>query len=936
MYKQYPIFPLSIVFVACMSAVGLASSGVFAATAESAVIQQPEAHEFFSADAVHQVFSQETGLSPAADFGVYVTQPDGQYLHVGISGGSPLNANGAVIATLNSFGEVETSHALDEQGIHDMLVSEDAVYIPGTDPAFGDSWAYGNVYRLQQGVFQKYRSIPRSIHGFGLAVDDAGILYYASGSHTGDVNETEGALWKSMDDGQTWQLASTIGNNRVWDVVWLHGALYVIDSSYTEGGSQETRLLKSTDGGTTWQRVDGVEPYALSRMITHKGSLILVGGQTANRIYQVTADGLVHESAFLYHRLPARFAFNVLASDGERVYALLHEPSNAIMATEDFQTWSIVHEFEESTMVPGSLAYWPAHHQLVVSRLGTGSDIVTIEAPAPYAQLSFAVRQSDQSQEDVTVFWSGSVFGETVERITWDMDNDGIIDGEGEQFHFTYPAAGTFDIRVVVETGSARYSEAVVEAVHVPYGSTLDWRIGGAVFSEPVLGNSVSASYIDVNQDQMMDIFVNQFGQNVLYQSNDSGGYNTVLVGGVTTQTAAATWADVDGDGSVEVFLADLGGSSALYARQENDVWRNITDEWFAGNAPSARARFASFVDVDNDHDLDLFISNSSEVHQLYINEGGAFLLQAHSVLATTRYGNFGSLWADIDGDGDQDVILVTFDGENAYYTNNGDGTFILADDIPFQATERTRSVQVLDIDNDLDLDVFELAYGGASHIYEQTDKGFVAKKVSEISGSPIAISFGDVDNDADQDALVTFLDKPRAVLINSGDLTFDYLSGSQAPYTCDCLTIDGALKDLNADGALDLALISYDSVNQLWYGEQSKHNWITVDVGYVPGTTVIVTTKEKGQTIRQRRDVLSSGLAGGVQDFIMHFGVGSAKKIQSIEVRYASGETTVLKNVWANQIFMTKRSLEKGIYNRPPLLNNSKKIQGEYNRISE
>jgi hypothetical protein len=104
---------------------------------------------------------------------------------------------------------------------------------------------------------------------------------------------------------------------------------------------------------------------------------------------------------------------------------------------------------------------------------------------------------------------------------------------------------------------------------------------------------------------------------------------------------------------------------------------RNILEETGSG---------ASFVDYDNDGDLDAYLVNCAHLfgpeppdpyrNGLYRNEGdGTFThVTLASGLGDTGYG-MGAVFADYDNDGDKDVYITNW-GPNAFYVNNGDGTF--------------------------------------------------------------------------------------------------------------------------------------------------------------------------------------------------------------------------------------------------------------------
>ena len=87
----------------------------------------------------------------------------------------------------------------------------------------------------------------------------------------------------------------------------------------------------------------------------------------------------------------------------------------------------------------------------------------------------------------------------------------------------------------------------------------------------------------------------------------------------------------------------------------------------FVSNGPPSYTG-ASFIDYDQDGDLDIFIG----LKGLYRNDSGAFVLVSGSGIKTST--GLGNSWADADNDGDVDLFIAG--GNSFYYRNNGDDTF--------------------------------------------------------------------------------------------------------------------------------------------------------------------------------------------------------------------------------------------------------------------
>ena len=122
---------------------------------------------------------------------------------------------------------------------------------------------------------------------------------------------------------------------------------------------------------------------------------------------------------------------------------------------------------------------------------------------------------------------------------------------------------------------------------------------------------------------------------------------------------------DVDGDGLPEVFLARVGGPSALYKNLGGWKFKDIAKE--SGVELSKRRTMgATLVDIDGDGDLDLLVTVLGGPNGLFLNDGhGKFAEVTDAAGLTSQRGSMTATLADVDGDGDLDLYIANYKVES-------------------------------------------------------------------------------------------------------------------------------------------------------------------------------------------------------------------------------------------------------------------------------
>ncbi len=290
----------------------------------------------------------------------------------------------------------------------------------------------------------------------------------------------------------------------------------------------------------------------------------------------------------------------------------------------------------------------------------------------------------------------------------------------------------------------------------------------------------------DFNGDGFLDIFVANFqSQNAVYINNGDGTFtNTADQAGVSVKDDSSQGmaiGDFDNDGDLDVYLTEYGERNRLYRNNGSAVFFDVARDANLGDEDNGMA--AAFLDYDNDGWLDIYVVNDGQGNRLYHNEGdGTFGDDTFD--AAVGYSGEGRdvVVGDYNNDGHMDIYVVN-DGEpNVLYRNDGDGMFV---DVSAEAgvndSGSGRTAAFGDVDNDGDLDLY-LANGDMNdvdtHVFFVNkgdgtfEDGTRAAKM-DVSGQRASVTFLDYDNDADLDICIIIWGSPNVLYSNNGDGTF-------------------------------------------------------------------------------------------------------------------------------------------------------------------
>lgn len=282
---------------------------------------------------------------------------------------------------------------------------------------------------------------------------------------------------------------------------------------------------------------------------------------------------------------------------------------------------------------------------------------------------------------------------------------------------------------------------------------------------------SSSVAFSDVDGDGDQDVLITGINLSSgpiakLYTNN---GARFTEVGGNPFEgvwVGSVAFSDVDGDGDQDLLITGQNRSSEptakLYSNNEGS-FTEVADTPFEGVRQSSIA----FSDVDGDDDNDVLITgwNSSlePTAKLYTNDGGSFTEAVDTPFASV--GASSVAFSDVDGDGDDDVLITGRNGNGSsestakLYSNDG-GRFTESTGTPFEGVA-FGSVSFSDVDGDGDNDVLITGLNASN---ERIAKLYAnaGGRFTEVAGTPFwgvgwsSAAFSDVDNDGDNDVLIT------------------------------------------------------------------------------------------------------------------------------------------------------------------------------------
>jgi enediyne biosynthesis protein E4 len=405
----------------------------------------------------------------------------------------------------------------------------------------------------------------------------------------------------------------------------------------------------------------------------------------------------------------------------------------------------------------------------------------------------------------------------------------------------------------------------------------------------------------DYDNDGYPDLYVTNYGKNILYHNNGNGTFTDVTEkAGVAAGgwSASAGFFDYDNDGKLDLFVTrymewdtkhskTCGGewhtycppeefpatTSILYHNRGDGTFEDVSQRSGIA-AKKGRGLGVAFADYDDDGFTDVFVANDGMQQFLFHNNGnGTFTekaLEAGAALSEDgrRLSGMGAVFQDYDNDGLPDIIVTELPREiYGVYHNEGKGSFSyqsLTTGLGMLSSGSSGwGVGLEDFDNDGWKDLF-------------VAQGHVLDNVEQIDPS------------------LHYPELPLLAINHQGRF-----ERSDPGTTIPWAGRGAAFGDLNNDGWQDVVMTILGGPPQVFINHGGKQHWLVVKLRGTRSNRdgLGARVRVDGQT----RFATTAGSYMSASDKRLHFGLGPAET-EKVEITWPSGTRQILKDVRADQ----------------------------------
>ncbi|MBD3223406.1 MAG: T9SS type A sorting domain-containing protein [Caldithrix sp.] len=448
---------------------------------------------------------------------------------------------------------------------------------------------------------------------------------------------------------------------------------------------------------------------------------------------------------------------------------------------------------------------------------------------------------------------------------------------------------------------------------------------------------SQGCAWIDYDQNGTLDLLVtNGVDQNdFLYSNTGQGSFEKITSLNIVlenTRSNSPSWADYDNDGNIDLFISNAGFQNNLLFKNEGEgSFKRITD--YIITQDDGKSISASWGDYDNDGYIDLFVANgfANYTNYLYKNGNGQGFTKINEgpIVTDIAADSRGCSWVDYDNDNDLDLFVVNKQNQNNFlYENLGNGRFKkIIDGAIVNDGGNSSSCSWGDYDNNGYLDLFVandqdqhnfLYRNNGDGTFTKVKEGVLVSEKNYSSGS----SWADFNNDGYLDLLLSigqqYHEGPNWLYINDGQGNFEKLpinsvknDTSYSAGTC--------CGDYDKDGFVDIFISNFHDQNNFLYRNQgNNNNWINIKLeglysNYAAiGAKVLIKANIQGESFWQMRQVLAQTGHRSQNSLNVEFGLGDATTIDTMIIKWPSGFDNIYHKVQSNQFLKVKEHIQR------------------------